>query len=189
MPPPRLEPIAVLGRTALPLSLLQAALSDEGSTDPMNPEFEDDDDEPVRRAGSRSSDDEMDITPMIDISFLLLIFFIVTSKMDPTQTGRLPKASAGLSVSAKDSAVIFVSPGSAEAAIIRDIDGNEFSTDQELLVNEIVTYVTDQLDRGKNQVMILGDEDVRVSEVTRIQAIVGDAFETLDSTYIAVKEE
>jgi len=37
--------------------------------------------------------------------------------------------------------------------------------------------------------MILGDEDVRVGEVTRVQTIIGDAFEDLNSTYIAVQEE
>jgi len=150
---------------------------------------EEEDDNPVRMSGGRKDDEEVDITPMIDITFLLLIFFVVASKMDPTQTGRIPKATAGLSVSAKDSAVIFISPGSGESAIIRNIEGKEFSTDEELQISEIIEYVTDQLDRGKNQVMLLGDEDVKVSEVTRIQKIIGDAFESLDKTFIAVKEE
>ncbi len=156
----------------------------------MNPASDDDsDDDPVRLSPGRKDDEEVDITPMIDITFLLLIFFVVASKMDPTQTGRIPPATHGLSVSAKDSAVIFLLRGSAETAIVRDIDGKEFSSDEELQVSEIVEYLTDQLDRGKNQVMILGDEDVKVSEVTRIQTIIGDAFESLDNTFIAVKEE
>lgn len=156
----------------------------------MNHDFDDDEGEdPVRLSPGRKEEEDVDITPMIDITFLLLIFFVVASKMDPTQTGRIPKATHGLSVSAKDSAVIFVSPGSAASAIIRDIDGNEFSTDEELQTSEIVEYLTDQLDRGKNQVMILGDEDVKVSEITRIQTIIGDAFESLENTFIAVKEE
>ena len=76
----------------------------------MNPALEDEsDDDPVRLSPGRKDDDEVDITPMIDITFLLLIFFVVASKMDPTQTGRIPPASNGLSVSAKDSAVIFIS--------------------------------------------------------------------------------
>lgn len=156
----------------------------------MNPALDDDsDDDPVRLSPGRADDEDVDITPMIDITFLLLIFFVVASKMDPTQTGRIPAATNGLSVSAKDSAVIFISRGSAASAIVRDIDGKEFSTDEELQTSEIVQYVTDQLDQGKNQVMILGDEDVRVAEVTRIQSIIGDAFESLENTFIAVKEE
>ena len=70
-----------------------------------------------------------------------------------------------------------------------DITGKEFSKDEERLTAEIVEYVTGELDRGKNQVMILGDENVKVSEVTKIQQIIGDAFEDLENTYIAVKEE
>lgn len=151
--------------------------------------LEDEDEDPVRLSPKRTDEEDIDITPMIDIVFLLLIFFVVASKMDPTQTGRIPKANAGLSVSAKDSAVIFLSPGAADSSIVRDIEGNEFSTDEELLVNEIVEYVTEQLDRGKNQVMILADEDIKVSEVTKIQKIIGDAFESLENTFIAVKEE
>lgn len=152
-------------------------------------EQDEEDEDPIRMSGGRKDEDELDITPMIDITFLLLIFFVVASKMDPTQTGRIPKAVAGMSVSAKDSAVIFISPGGAGGAIVTDVSGKEFSTDEELQIAEIVEYVTDELDRGKQQVMILGDEDVKVSEVTKIQTIIGDAFEDLDKTYIAVKEE
>lgn len=150
---------------------------------------EEEDEDPMRMSGGRKDEDELDITPMIDITFLLLIFFVVASKMDPTQTGRIPKAVAGMSVSAKDSAVIFVKQGGIAGAIVTDVTGKEFSTDEELQIAEIVEYVTDELDRGKRQVMILGDEDVKISEVTKIQTIIGDAFEDLDRTYIAVKEE
>ena len=149
----------------------------------------DEDDEPFRLARKSREPEDMDITPMIDITFLLLIFFVVTSKMDPSQTGNLPTADAGLSVSAKDSAVLFVAPGTGDAAIVSDITGKEFSKDEERLTAEIVEYITEELDRGKNQVMILGDENVKVSEVTKIQQIIGDAFEDLENTYIAVKEE
>jgi biopolymer transport protein ExbD len=152
-------------------------------------ESEDEDDDPVSVSPGRPEDEEVDITPMIDITFLLLIFFVVTSKMDPTQTGRIPPATQGWSVSAKDSAVLFVSPGTGDTAIVRDVTGKEFSSDEELQISEIVQYVTDELDRGKQRVMILGDADVRVAEITRVQTIIGDAFETLDNTYIAVKEE
>ncbi|TVP95627.1 MAG: biopolymer transporter ExbD [Planctomycetaceae bacterium] len=152
-------------------------------------EPDDEDEDPVRMSPKRADEEEIDITPMIDIVFLLLIFFVVTSKMDPTQMGRIPKAEAGLAVSAKDSAVIFISPAGVDAAIITDIDGNEFSTDEELLATEIVEYVTEELDKGRNQVMILADEDTKVADVTRVQKIIGDAFETLENTFIAVKEE
>ncbi len=37
--------------------------------------------------------------------------------------------------------------------------------------------------------MIMGAAEVKVGEVTRVQKIIGDAFEDIQSTYIAVKEE
>ena len=141
----------------------------------------------------KRGDDEMDITPMIDITFLLLIFFVVASKMDPTQTGEIPSADHGLAVSAKDSAVIFIEPGGGEQAVLTRRDGSRFSTDEETQSAQIVEYLTRELeksiDRDKNQVMLLGSPEVHVGEVTRVQQIIGDAFEDLDFTYIAVKEE
>ena len=47
----------------------------------------------------RNPDDgEMDVTPMIDVTFLLLAFFVVVSKMDPQAAVDLPKASYGDSI-------------------------------------------------------------------------------------------
>ena len=61
---------------------------------------------------------EMDITPMIDITFLLLIFFLVASKMDPNNAVALPKARYGTSVVEKNSVVILVSKGTSDAALV-----------------------------------------------------------------------
>ncbi len=69
-----------------------------------------DDDDELALPKRKRDEEEMDITPMIDITFLLLIFFVVCSKMDPTQTGMIPDADNGVAVSAKDSAVIFIEP-------------------------------------------------------------------------------
>jgi hypothetical protein len=104
-------------------------------------ESEDEDDDPVSVSPGRPEDEEVDITPMIDITFLLLIFFVVTSKMDPTQTGRIPPATQGWSVSAKDSAVLFVSPGTGDTAIVRDVTGKEFSSDEELQIHPVTAGV------------------------------------------------
>ena len=140
----------------------------------------------------KREDDEMDITPMIDITFLLLIFFIVCSTMDPTKIGKIPEADNGLAVSAKESAVIFINPGPDDTVILSRLDGSEFSRDEDDQATEIIEYITDEMERTlgktKRHVMLFGDAEVKVGQVTRIQKIIGDAFESLDSTYIAVKE-
>lgn len=140
----------------------------------------------------KREDDEMDITPMIDITFLLLIFFIVCSTMDPTKIGGIPEAENGLAVSAKNSAVIFIQPGSGDNVVLSTPDGTQFSSDEDTQATEIIEYITGELEKSlgasKQFVMLFGDANVKVGQVTRIQKIIGDAFEDLDSTYIAVKE-
>jgi biopolymer transport protein ExbD len=150
--------------------------------------IEDDDDEPATLARRPFDDSESDITPMIDMTFLLLIFFVVTSTMDPAQIGKIPKAINGLNVPAEESAVLFLKVGTADKATISTLEGQEFSPDEETQTSEIVEYITDQLDKGKKQVMLFGDGDLKVGEMTRVQRIIGDAFEDIDKTYIAVQE-
>ena len=141
----------------------------------------------------KREDDEMDITPMIDITFLLLIFFIVCSTMDPTKIGGIPEAENGLAISAKNSAVIFIEPGSGDSVVLSTPDGTQFSSDEDAQATEIIEYVTSELEKSlgasKQQVMLFGDANVKVGQVTRIQKIIGDAFEDIESTYIAVKEQ
>ncbi len=141
----------------------------------------------------KRDDEEMDITPMIDITFLLLIFFVVCSTMDPTKIGTIPDAENGLAISAKASAVIFINPGPNDSVILSQFDGTEFSRDEDAQAAEIVQYITDELEKSlgtsKEHVMLFGDQDVKVGQVTRIQKIIGDAFTELKHTYIAVKEQ
>lgn len=62
--------------------------------------------------GHRKRDQaDLDITPMIDIVFLLLAFFIVCSKIDEQVQVQLPKASAGISVIEKAAVVMLVVAG------------------------------------------------------------------------------
>ena len=53
------------------------SIDDAGHDPPLMPE-------------RNTEDAEMDITPMIEITFLLLIFFLVASKMDSPASGELP---------------------------------------------------------------------------------------------------
>ena len=158
-----------------------------------NPSLIEDDEDDFSLPRKKRDDDEMDITPMIDITFLLLIFFIVCSTMDPTKIGTIPEADNGLAIAAKNSAVIFINPRAGDEVILSRMDGSNFSTDEEIQETEIIEYITEELEKSlgasKQHVMLFGDANVKVGKVTRIQKIIGDAFEDLDSTYIAVKEQ
>ncbi len=150
-----------------------------------------DDDLPPPR--KKREESEMDITPMIDVTFLLLIFFVVASKMDPAKTGTIPEADNGVSISAKESAVIFIDPLGPDKVSLSKLDGSQFSDDEATQAEEIVEYITKELDsstgKQKDHVMLLGSAEVKVNQVTRIQQIIGDAFSDLEFTYIAVKEQ
>ncbi len=57
----------------------------------------------------RNPDDgELDITPMIDVTFLLLAFFVVVSRMDPQAAVALPMASYGDSIQDKEAVTLIV---------------------------------------------------------------------------------
>ncbi len=62
---------------------------------------------------------ELDITPMIDITFLLLIFFLVASTPDPSKSVELPPARYGQGVSERNSQVITIAkPDESRPALV-----------------------------------------------------------------------
>ena len=83
-------------------------------------------------------DDQLDITPMIDVTFLLLIFFMVTSTMQAEQALDVPTADHGLGIEANSAIVVIIRQGEPPLIElpeegISDIDDPESS--------EITTYV------------------------------------------------
>lgn len=119
-------------------------------------------------------DTEMDITPMIDITFLLLIFFIVASKMDETANVTLPTAVASDAIPTKQAVIITVGPGADDdsAAVYKGDStdpANLFdSSDTDTLENEIEAYVeeTTSLDPNIIYVVIKGEADVKHKHIS-----------------------
>jgi biopolymer transport protein ExbD len=73
-----------------------------------------DDDEPYVRKKKPEPDTEIDITPMIDVTFQLLIFFMVTSTMQGNPPAEIPKSMSGGSIeTAKVITVVIKAPISA----------------------------------------------------------------------------
>lgn len=103
---------------------------------------------------SRTQDDtEMDITPMIDIVFLLLSFFVMSSKMDPQFSLLLPKAIHGQGVSDKTAVNIVIkktdTPGKFDIFKGRTTDPGAMvlATDPFEIEQEISDYVQLELSR------------------------------------------
>ncbi len=136
-----------------------------------------------------STDDEMDITPMIDITFLLLIFFLVSSKMNAEQAVDLPKARHGGVVAGKESVIILMKRGSGDMAEVMKADASPFSPDIEQQNAEIAEYVQQGIDAGKKHVIIKADQTVRHGEVSRVTEAISESLEEGEFINIAVMEQ
>ena len=73
--------------------------------------------EPVVARRSKVEEADMDITPMIDMTFLLLIFFMVSSKIAAKATIDLPKARHGDVVNLKGAIILTVAEGNPLARV------------------------------------------------------------------------
>lgn len=155
--------------------------------------------EPGDRPGSLprrsmlSSDDDMDITPMIDITFLLLIFFIVASKMDTGSDVTLPLALNGTAVTMKSSAVLTLIGDNPDFVDVYYGEGNaqrRFNAIDPIVQEELVVgFVEDALHAStpKQQVVVRADKAVKHREVSRILRAIGRVAGA--RAYVAVLEE
>ncbi len=124
---------------------------------------------------------DLDITPMIDVTFLLLIYFLVKSTMDPSQALDLPKAEFGDKVSGNLSTEITIKAGRGDVPTIVLDNGEEVDVDG------VRRYVEEQVAANVNKVMILAEREIThgaVQQVTRALAEI-DGVEF----FIAVEEK
>ena len=147
------------------------------------------DDEPVEFEKKNLADGEMDITPMIDIVFLLLIFFVVASKMTAEQAPQVPAAKNGVAVDVSSSVMLVISRGNGETARVRTDSGRAFSDDAEQQTAEISEYVTAELGKGKSNVLLRTEGDVRNGEMKRINEALGEVLEDGQTINISVTQE
>jgi biopolymer transport protein ExbD len=136
---------------------------------------------------------EMDITPMIDCTFLLLIFFLVASRMDAPLAIDLPPARHGSAVVMKESIILTVAKGPDDQAQIYKGDGVEAKNllegaspvEQE---DALVRYVEQQANSSppKKYVLIKGERGVLHRDIARVAKAAGRA--EVEQLYVAVLE-
>ncbi len=117
---------------------------------------------------------EMDITPLIDMTFLLLIFFLVCTTAALEGAVELPPARYGTAVGPANAVVITVAdrPGAKLPAVYL-ADGKKgapLPDNIETQEEEIVRAVEAGLAAGKSLVLIKAERTVREGEVVRIAA-------------------
>ena len=95
----------------------------------------------------READGELDITPMIDITFLLLAFFVVMSKMDPKKNVQLPISEVAANIPEEKCVLIYVTAsGADEAQVFLGTTGDTLATgSNEEIQEQIENYVADRV--------------------------------------------
>lgn len=109
---------------------------------------------------------DLDITPMIDVTFLLLIFFMVASTMQAQTDLNVPAAKHGEGVPADTSTeIIVLAPQSATETpriLLGDLKGPEGTVD------DVRRFVEEGLRQGKTEVVVKADRDVPSGFVQRV---------------------
>lgn len=141
-----------------------------------------DDGDALGKGGRGGEEADLDITPMIDVTFLLLIFFMVSSTMQSSKDLDLPIAKHGVGVDTKASATITVKApeGGGETPVILLGDGSG----PEGTVDEIADFVAQE---QATRVIIKADREVPhgfVQQVTKAVAELEDV-----EFYIGVREK
>jgi biopolymer transport protein ExbD len=146
--------------------------------------------------GRPVEDAEMDITPMIDIVFLLLIFFIVAGQLNQPSHLDLPPARHGIGVGVKNAAIITVGLGSGADALIYLGDGKRddtliHSTNPDEQQEAILDYLQVEFENAnKEHVLIKAEKGVRHGEVARVsKAIASLGNPASQQLYYAVLED
>jgi biopolymer transport protein ExbD len=151
-----------------------------------------DDDQPIQLPRRPKQEVDMDITPMIDIVFLLLIFFLVASRIDADIQVSLPPARHGTAVATKNAVILTVAQGTGDQAEIYKGDGADpagklASTDPADQEAEIVDYVQAAMNDGKENVLVKAEKNVKHREVSRVAKAIGLVEGA--RLFVAVKEE
>ncbi len=120
--------------------------------------------------GRKKKKDEadLDITPMIDVVFLLLIFFMVTTTMQGTPDRDIPPASSGDNANAAgffDITVLAPASAGSEA----EIKLGDSTVSLEQLKAELIQKST-----GTLKVMIYAERDVQSGAVSEVEGIIGE---------------
>lgn len=113
----------------------------------------------------KKKDEEMDldITPMIDVTFLLLIFFMVSSTMQATPDYEVPPAKHGKALETKEAIIfIIVGGGKGETPTV------ETGSIKEMTLEQVTEEVERVSQSGKKNVILRADGKVPTGFVSEV---------------------
>lgn len=153
-------------------------------------EFADADEAPVLAHRKVAEDAEMDITPMIDCTFLLLIFFVVCSTTSQQDKVTLPKAHHGVGVSQESTIVLTLASGGesgkAEIYLGDDTSSAPVLGDAAQQETQVRNYVEEGVRGGRTNILVKAERTVQYRDISRIctAATVSEGI----TLYLAVAE-
>jgi biopolymer transport protein ExbD len=119
---------------------------------------------------------DLDITPMIDVTFLLLVFFLVCSTMSAQSSVDLPPAQFGDGVGEHQSVVFSILPGAGDGparVFLGNTNGERLSDDLDVQEARILEEVQKGVRRGHAKVLIKAAKDLKHREVSRVATVAG----------------
>jgi biopolymer transport protein ExbD len=137
----------------------------------------------------RLADTELDMTPMIDCTFLLLIFFVYSANLESPTDVSLPPAAHGAGVD-PDTAVIFTVAEQEGRGLVYLGDGTigePLQGSAEAQDEAIRAAVESGVLEGKTNVLIKAGREVRHREVARVARAAAAVEGVTVTLYIAVK--
>ena len=149
----------------------------------------------IRPRRMRPPESDIYITPIIDITFLLLIFFLVSAFLSKQAPVDLPQALYGDAVAQDESAIITIAAEGVDDSVIYKGDGVKedwqlASADLVAQEQELAAYIQAQFDAHphKRHVLIKADKQVKHRHVARVSHAAGRVL-TDGRLFIAVTEE
>lgn len=133
------------------------------------------------RSKRKHEEPKMDITPMIDVTFLLLIFFIVASRPDPNHAMNMPKAKFGEPIVESASVIVLIvdsgNPDLPDIHLGPSKAENKVEGTEEAMEQAIIEYVDKALDDpDMHHVMVKAEKGVRYRHVHFVYAAIGEAL-------------
>ena len=133
---------------------------------------------PVLKRRPMPDDLEMDITPMIDITFLLLIFFLVASIPDSATSVDRPPAVHGTGVDARSSVVVTIAADDGGDPVIYFADGKIESArapdDPDAFREDLLAYLEAGVAQGKTYLLISADRNSKAKATNRVLQVAAD---------------
>lgn len=136
----------------------------------MSDEVENDDEEYVRKR-RKHQDTEVDITPMIDMTFQLLIFFMVTSTMQGNPPADLPPSKSGGSIEVAKVINVVITPASVSGEVPQ-IEINKVAVN----LDELKLTLEEQASARADgiHVMLLADRTMKNGDLNEIEVLLSE---------------